>query len=478
MLTSLNQIDIGKPWPAESEIERLRRYEANKNLFEGYHDIVFGDWVRRLYRDEYNTAVFIVTNWAKRLSTLWADLLLGERPRITAGEQKSKEQQQLEKIINDNDFFNVAYEVALDISRYGTGIYKVRYDKRPIIEAVPPSLWFPVVSPDNIKDVQAHVIAWTFEITEKTLLGGQRKRMFLRAEIHEKSKIINKLFELDNGLIKSQLPLETFYPDLPEEQETGVDDFLVIPVHNLMTSDRAYGLDDYNDLDGIIQELEIRLSQISRILDKHADPNMYGPDTALEQDEYGNWYVKGGGKYFPISQGENPPGYVTWDGQLEAAFKHIEQLLEQFYALSETSAATFGQLKSGLAESGTALRRLMMAPLAKVNRIRMRLDPAIKKVLMVASQLDFNLGKGIKLENINIAWNDGLPQDEKEQAEIYSTLVQNGLISRETALKRLFEFDAEALREELSKIAVEANQEAPSLFKVNLQDGEQTGGEE
>ncbi|WDU82285.1 phage portal protein [Caloramator sp. Dgby_cultured_2] len=178
MLTSLNQIDIGQPWPVESEIERLRRYEANKNLFEGYHDLVFGDWVRRLYRDEYDTAVFIVTNWAKRLSTLWADLLLGERPRITAGEQKSKEQQQLEKIINDNDFFNVAYEVALDISRYGTGIFKVRYDKRPIIEAVPPSLWFPVVSPDNIKDVQAHVIAWTFEITEKTLFGGREKEYF------------------------------------------------------------------------------------------------------------------------------------------------------------------------------------------------------------------------------------------------------------------------------------------------------------
>ncbi|WDU84561.1 phage portal protein [Caloramator sp. Dgby_cultured_2] len=156
----------------------------------------------------------------------------------------------------------------------------------------------------------------------------------------------------------------------------------------------------------------------------------------------------------------------------------MEQLLEQFYALSETSAAAFGQLKSGLAESGTALRRLMMAPLSKVNRIRMRLDPAIKKVLNIASQLDANLGKGVKLENINIMWKDGLPNDEKEQAEIYSTLVQNGLISRETALKHLFEFDAETLREELSKIAVEANQEAPALFKVNLQQGEQTGGEE
>ena len=66
---------------------------------------------------------------------------------------------------------------------------------------------------------------------------------------------------------------------------------------------------------------------------------------------------------------ENPPGYVTWDGQLEAAFKQIDLLMEQLYILSETSAAAFGQLKAGLAESGTALRRLMMAPLAKVNSI-------------------------------------------------------------------------------------------------------------
>jgi hypothetical protein len=41
---------------------------------------------------------------------------------------------------------------------------------------------------------------------------------------------------------------------------------------------------------------------------------------------------------------------------LEAAFKQIDLLMEQLYILSETSAAAFGQLKAGLAESGTALK--------------------------------------------------------------------------------------------------------------------------
>jgi Phage portal protein, SPP1 Gp6-like. len=200
---------------------------------------------------------------------------------------------------------------------------------------------------------------------------------------------------------------------------------------------------------------------------------MAGPAGALERNEYGEYMVKGGGKYFPVEQGDPEPKYITWDGQLEAAYREIDLLMEQLYTLSETSAAAFGQLKSGLAESGTALRRLMMAPLAKVNRIRMRFDPAIKKVLQLASQLEAKFGRGIELSTINIAWNDGLPQDEKEQAEIYSLLVQNGLTSRETALRRLFEFDAETLRQELAKIAVEATQETPALFTVNLNNQQQ-----
>src|SRR5690606_36880430 len=120
-----------------------------------------------------------------------------------------------------------------------------------------------------------------------------------------------------------------------EVVETRVDDFLVVPVYNVSTSDRLTGLDDYTDLDSIVQELEVRITQISRILDKHADPNMYGPDTVLEQDpETGEWTFRGGGRYFPVGPEDKPPGFVTWDGQLDAAFRQLDLLMEQFYALS------------------------------------------------------------------------------------------------------------------------------------------------
>lgn len=452
MLTDLSFMSVGKPWPPPSEKERLQRYQQNKLLFEGKHELVFRDWIR-LLRDDQKATLELVLNWHRRLSTLWADLLLGEPPKITAGERGTPEQQTVDRLINDNQLFNAAYEVALDTSRYATGLFKVRYDGKGIIEAQQPAVWYPVVAPDNVKDIQAHVLAWTYEIDDAE---------YLKAEIHERGKITTVEHILANGTIAGEISRE--------EVETGIDDFLVVPVNNLLTSDRVTGLDDYSDLDTIIQELEVRLAQISRILDKHSDPNMYGPESALEQNPHtGEWSIKGGGKFFPVGQEEKPPGYVTWDGQLDAAFKQIDLLLEQLYILSETSPAAFGQLKSGLAESGSALRRLMMAPLAKTNRIRLRFDPALRKVLLLAAELEASQGMSgaIKLEEVHIDWQDGLPDDDMEVTQIEVMRYGAGLTSRESALRRLDDLEGDALHEEIERIRAEqegARAEPPRIM--------------
>ncbi len=472
MLTSLDFLKEGKPWPPPVEAERLELYKQNKLLFEGKHEQVYKDWIR-LLREDQQATLEMVLNWHKRLTLLFADLLLGEPPRITAGDQESEEQQAVERIIEDNGLFNVAYEVALDVSRYGTGIFKVRYDGRAIIEGQQPAIWFPVVSPDNIKEIQAHVLAWTYE--EDTQERGKTvTKKYLQTEVHERGRIISAKYPIENGIIG---------PAIEEaETETGVNEFLVVPVNNVLTTDRVAGLDDYSDLDSIIQELEVRVAQISRILDKHADPNMYGPDTALEQDPAtGQWEYRGGGKYFPVGQGEQPPGYVTWDGQLEAAFKQIDLLMEQLYILSETSAAAFGQLKVGLAESGTALRRLMMAPLAKVNRIRMRFDPALKEVLWLASLLEKAQGMAgaVVLEDIHVDWKDGLPDDDQELTQNEVQRYTAGLTSLESSLRRLYGLEGEALQEEIDRINSEqAGQGAVAgLPLITLPAAEGEGGE-
>ncbi len=469
MLTSMSFLNIGAPWPPPAELERLTLYKENRRLFEGEHDKVFKDWIRLLRGDQQAT-LEIILNWPKRLSTLFADLLLGEAPQVEAGDEGSKEQDAANRLIELNELFNTAYEVALDVSRFGVGLFKVRHDERAIIEAQTPLVWYPVVQPDNVKDVSAHVLGWDYEQEEHSTWGAQMQQ-YLKLEIHERGKITTRLHKLANGNIAG----------LVEESvtETGVDDFLVVPVFNLSTSDRLTGLDDYSDLDTVIQELEVRTAQISRILDKHADPNMCGPSAALERDPVtGEWTYPSGGKYFPVPQGEDPPKYVTWDGELEAAFREIDMLMEQFYALSETSAAAFGQLKAGLAESGSALRRLMMAPLAKTNRIRLRFDPALRNVLMLAAALEVAQGTkdAAKLEEIHITWQDGLPDDDAEETQIEATRYSAGLTSLESALMRLDDLKDEALQAEIERIRAEHSAQGvaalPPIELPNL------GGEE
>ena len=442
----IEDIQTGMPWPPEAEYDRIRQMRKNRELFEGKHEKVFGDAWSRLRPDDYGAKYMLVLNFYKRMTTLFADLLLGETPGLTTGDSGSAEQQHLDRIVDENDFWNTAYEVALDVPAYGSGVFKARLENgKAIIDSVQPLHWFKITDPTNIKEILAHVIAFQYEIDE---------REYLSFEIHQRGRIITRTYRKSGDMIGTLLE--------EEELPTGVDYFLVVPVQNLLTSYRLYGKDDYEDLDSVISEITLRLAQISRILDKHADPNMYGPDAALSQDlETGEWTPPTGGHYFSVPAEGVTPGYMTWEGNLESAYKQIEVLIEQLYLLSETSPAAFGQLKTGLAESGTALRRLMMAPLARVNRMRARFDPALKEILWVASLLEVSARRqgAVELDSITINWRDGLPDDEKEQTEIYTQAVTGGIMSQETAVKNYQHLDDEGLTSEMERI--QAQQEMP-----------------
>jgi hypothetical protein len=137
--------------------------------------------------------------------------------------------------------------------------------------------------------------------------------------------------------------------------------------------------------------------------------------------------------------------------------------MEQLYALSETSAAAFGNLKAGMAESGSALKRLMLAPLAKVNRIRMRFDHALKQAIQLCAALEVAQGmpNAVELPNITIAWQDGLPDDEMEQTQIMVQRKGAGLVSTESAVRHLDGLAGEELEAELDRIAGEQMQARP-----------------
>ncbi len=452
MLTSLDFLKSGEAWPPLQERDRLKSYKYNRLLFEGEHSAVYEEQFKRIQRIIGNfgdvVSYPIIVNFQRLLSLKVADLLLGEPPKIIC----NKNQEKVNKLILESNLMNIAYEIALDVSRYGTGIFYIHNDEtgKGTISITQPSCWFPVVSGENIKNVLYHVLAWTYTSKE-----NGREKNYITMEIHERGCITKRIHEIVDGYIGKRVVED-------EKLFTGLDGFAVIPVHNSLTSDRVYGMDDYFVVDSIVSEIEVRMAQISRILDKHSSPTMTGPSSALVEDQFGQLVLKAG-NYIPNDAGfdgeKSDVKYITWDAHLDANFKQIERLLNFLSVVSETGSVVLeGETGvSGRAESGTALRLRMISPLAKVQRLRMRFDPALKKAISRASKLGWG---DVDISNISIIWQDGLPNDPREEAEIMN--IRTGgkaTISLSEAIKRLDGVSEEQARDVLYDINWENGKE-------------------
>jgi hypothetical protein len=466
MLTNLDWLEKGAEWPPPSEVDRLTMYDKNRQLFENEHADVYKEDLKRIERVIGNfqevVSYPVILNFQKLMSLKIADLLVGEPPIITAGDYDSAEDEAVKQIKLNSDLVNTIYESCIDISRYGDGLFYVRQeDGKGIIDVTQPPIWFPVVNPENIKQITYHVLAWEYE-----LIDGDKKSRRVNVQIHSKGSYEKRVLQLTSSENTAAIrPVIGGLVEEPQTITTGLDDFAIIQVSNVITSDRVTGLDDYTDIDSVVSELLVRVGQVARILDKHASPSVQGPQTALEKDPAtGEWKLKMG-NYFPRDSKDDPEvGYITWDGHLAANFTHIEKLVNFLYTLSEMGSALFGDMSAntGQVPSGSALRRLLISPLAKVNRIRMRLDPAIKKAIVLCSQLKGENVIDLSKSDITITWQDGLPGDPVEESDIMAERTAGkATMSQRRALKTYDAMTDEEVEAEMALITEEEEASNP-----------------
>lgn len=469
MLTNLTFLNTGEKWPPTCEHERLEMYAKNKMLFEAEHAKVYENDLRRIERIVGNFSEIVsypvILNFQKLMSLKIADLLIGKPPLYKAGKENSKEQLTINSINEVSELQGMLHKAIIDVSRFGDGLLRVRLKNGSgIISCIQPSIWFPIVNPDDVGDIINHVLAW-----EYTEMHGMVKKTFLKAQIHYKGYYDELICELMGGRITSSMPGATV--------QTNLSDFAIIQISNIITSDRITGIDDYTDIDSIISEIMVRVGQISKILDKHAMPSMSGPASALEQNYETGEYKFKVGNYFPRNDNEDPkPEYIVWEAQLVANFTQIEKLVNMLYTISEMGSAIFGDMagSTGQVASGTALRRLMISPLAKADRIRMKVDAGAKKAIYLCSELG---GTGIVDLNkfdISIIWQDSLPSDKTEEALVIEKRTGGGksTMSQKRVLMQYDGLSEDDADEELARIQDEEAEANPIV------DTPFTGGEE
>ena len=471
MLIDMSWLNVLKPFPPEEEVERLNLYERNNNFYEGRHEAVWGDlWdladiqdsidlVSSFFSRKYNGKK-LPMNWFKVVSSVYSDMVVGEPPRFS----DSNGQEELKGIVTRSDLPIVLYEACNNFIKFGNAVLKVRFqgagsaEPGSIIENIDPSIWFPVVNPDNVNEYTCHVLAWKFKEAVGTSVAN-----LLRTEVHTAGSIDNHLYWLINDKIDHEVDLNVSskYQNVPKHIETGVPYPLVFVVSNIKKRNDVYGISDYESIENLVKELEIRIIKISSILDIHSRPAMTGPDSMLTTDmETGEETMRLNGRFFPVRIDEGAPAYLTWDGKLDSSFQEMDRLVSMIYAVTDLNPAAIGDFSGGAVASGSALRRLLLRTISHCNRIRSRFDSQLKKAIKAASILDVQgrIKNSIEVDLEVIGWQDGLPSDDLENSMIEQTRANAGLTSRSSSIMRLDGCTREEAEEELARIKEETPQ--------------------
>lgn len=427
MLYDMSWLQPGKIFPPQSEVPRLTRYAQNAMLFDGDHFSdpiirsrnslstlgvdVYAKCAERIQRviGNFDEVISfpVLLNYQRMMSLKMADLVCGEYPAITGS--TVAEDKSIKTARDYTCFDDKLYSTVLDISRYGDALWRVYKDDRNkyTFTCWTPLQWFPIVAQDGTNTVLKHCICWR----ENKSLDVEHPNWHLYVQEHGTTADTVGAYNMYEYQMTSDG--ETIESKLSEERiETGLSVCAIFHLKAFSVSDNVYGYDDYMPIDSLLAEIMSRIGQISIILDKHADPNITGPVSMLSYNETTGEYVLNTGKFFAVSPGEEQPKYMTWDGQLSAAFKQLEILINQLYILSEMGAALLGgQDSSVTAISGTAMRFKMINPLAKARRIANSMTRYVRYLFGSVCNPE------VDAANISVVWADGLPDDPKENIE-------------------------------------------------------------
>lgn len=454
MLTNLNWLEPGAVYPPEPESKRIKNYIKNEKLFLTERPDEWKELFDRLARNTKKkyTDPDTVLNYQQLLSKKTADFVCGEPPEI----ETEANTDGLDDVLSAAGWHTRLYEAFIDVSRYGNAVLKIVGKG---ITAVSPMYWFPIVDPADLKTVTQHVVAYPITPDSR----GQMTELY--AEIHSVGSFETRIYGYDSAQKKLGERRSS------AKSDTGLDSFAVQILTNVTHSSSIYGIDDYSVINSIVAKLMWRLLCIDTVLDKHSEPSMSGPSSSLTYDERFKTYYLDLGNYFRRDTADDPDvKYITWDGNLEAAYKEIEFLTNQLYILSEMGQAFLEGGGGGTADSGTALKLRMTSPRTKAARLVGMNDSTVKRLIVMLAGLN-----GIMLDEsaVTLHWSDGLPDDFTETVNTLSTAVGGPIMSKYAALKRMGLSDDEA-EAEIEQMREESAAEQP----MNIDMFEGTNGEQ
>lgn len=449
-----------KQYPPQKDIDRLAKYDTYERLFMGDHRTAFRSKLEQ-YDPQFSgldpKVRYVVLPYPRIISTISADLLFEEQPKIVLENQRN--QDFVDKLWYENSLWTTLYEEALVSSYKGDSVMRIlAVDGQIRVDTVKPDVYFPVYNDNNVKaPVKEHVLAYRQTIDE---------REYLVVETYRVGEIETRVYEFKQNTIGGEYnSMDILGIEPIVKTNLGEGYSLIHHIKNWGMSGKFWGISDYEDLVDLFFAINNRLSRNEHILDKHGDPILAVPQGVL--DAKGNVSRQSLGMIelpsHPMSGEASKPEYIVWDSKLESSFAQIDVLLEQLWISSQMSPTLFGLTKYGVAESGRALKYKLLRTLSLKHRKQMYWDNGIKS--LIESTIEFARNNRLTADGIApaetevpiIYWQDGIIMDELEILENEKGKLDYELTTKEDAIANVEGITRDEAQEKLERIQQELN---------------------
>lgn len=390
------------------------------------------------------------------ISRKTADLLFGEAPRISHGDARVAAK--LAALVERSSLHGELLAMACEMSWAGEAFLEVvRHDGDAYIRHVPVFDIHPIgpVGPGG-----QHAEYRRFD-TAAVKRDGRDAVLVLETN-YRRGEITRRVYEA--GRDQLPLPLELWplrRPDgstLVDREATGLDRPSIVRFRNDARgqSDYTPQLIDAQDL------LSAKHTQLSRVILRHAEPRLFMVDSQALPDGT----IRADDEVFYGQSMDAMPRFLTWEAQLDAAMRDRDFARQMLLTIAEMPASFLGIKDDSTAETAAKMRLNAVNAIAKAQRKAAYVTGPLKLALSMALAIDLAVTDP---GSIVVQIRDGIPDDEKERAEVIVTLRSAGAMSLRRALA-MQQLDAAELDAELAELERERAQQTPSVLLGEAQE--------
>lgn len=424
------------------QIKKMNDNEASSYIKGNFRSEVFNLKTYLTNDKTKDQILYIPVNIVSLASWWFADFVIGDGVEVEITDEKA--QARWLEISNDNDFDGILYNMAIEQSVYGYSSVRVRKDddEEIVIDQVPFEYYYPDLTDVYLWEDPKKIYIISRNVTSDLTLKYETAKI----QTIEKE---DTRWRIDIGIYKRVLSTTDEW-DLVEEKSSEYIDFKnIYTVHNKKMWGDILWRSDFVDAIDLIQELNDRLTQISVQFVKHLNSKISVP-AWLKKFLEGKDKKMDDMEVLVHKEGERPAEYIENKNSLiSEAIDYLDKVIRLLSAILQVPNSFLWQEESWGAEKVEALKIKMIRFIKKINRKQRAFEKVIKKLVKDTLEFDWI---GMEWVEISVKFSDKDLTDDQVMFERYTTMFDKKLLSKQSAIWYLMDWDDKWVQKEIELI--------------------------